>query len=114
MEGKRDYEPHAVCFPFPGQSHIKAMLKLAKLLHHKGFHITFVNFEVIQKSFLDSTTGRGHNSSDGSRSFRFEILPDSLLFKGVNSFCENPFLELLDKLDNSSSNDNQPAESGTA
>jgi hypothetical protein len=36
---------HAVCIPFPMQSHIKAMLKFAKLLHAKGFHITFVNTE---------------------------------------------------------------------
>ncbi|TQD84233.1 hypothetical protein C1H46_030211 [Malus baccata] len=28
------------------------MLKLAKLLHHKGFHITFVNRESIRKNFL--------------------------------------------------------------
>ena len=28
---------HAVCIPLPGQSHIKAMLKFAKLLHGKVF-----------------------------------------------------------------------------
>ena len=35
-------KPHAVCIPYLIQSHIKAMLKFSKLLHHKGFHITFV------------------------------------------------------------------------
>ena len=35
-------KPYAVCIPCLIQSHIKAMLKFSKLLHHKGFHITFV------------------------------------------------------------------------
>ena len=38
-------KPHAVLIPLPFQSRIKSMLKLAKLLHHRGFHITFVNTE---------------------------------------------------------------------
>ncbi|PQM39334.1 7-deoxyloganetin glucosyltransferase-like isoform X1 [Prunus yedoensis var. nudiflora] len=48
-------KPHAVCIPAPAQSHIKAMLKFAKLLHH-----------------------RGPNSLDGLADFRFEAIPDSL------------------------------------
>ncbi|WOH01658.1 hypothetical protein DCAR_0521043 [Daucus carota subsp. sativus] len=32
-------KPHALCIPYPSQGHINPMLKLAKLLHHKGFHI---------------------------------------------------------------------------
>ncbi|XP_028061084.1 7-deoxyloganetin glucosyltransferase-like [Camellia sinensis] len=29
-------KPHAVCIPYPAQSHIKGMMKLAKLLHHRA------------------------------------------------------------------------------
>ncbi|KAI3806977.1 hypothetical protein L1987_22897 [Smallanthus sonchifolius] len=36
---------HVVCVPLPAQSHIKCMLKLARLLHHKGIQITFVNIQ---------------------------------------------------------------------
>ncbi|KAK2632847.1 hypothetical protein EUGRSUZ_L00990 [Eucalyptus grandis] len=36
---------HAVCIPYPAQGHINPMLNLAKLLHHWGFHVTFVNTE---------------------------------------------------------------------
>lgn len=117
------YKPHAVCFPCPGQSHLNAMLQLAKLLHHhKGFHITFVNFENVHKRCLESS---GHkNSSEeeyGFPSFRFETLPDSLLHQsqqGVYSFRKSvrnnmmldKFLDLLTKLnDSSSTNGNQPA-----
>ena len=51
-------KPHAACIPAPGQSHIKAMLKLSKLLHHKGFHITFVNteFNLCSVSFMTIDT----------------------------------------------------------
>ena len=67
---------HAICLPFPLQSHIKAMLKIAKLLHHKGFHITFVNTEYNHKRFLKSASG-GHSLGGGER-FRFETIPDGL------------------------------------
>ncbi|KAJ8770411.1 hypothetical protein K2173_015025 [Erythroxylum novogranatense] len=67
--------PHAVFIPHPAQSHIKTMLKLAKLLHHKGFHITFVNLESFHRRMLES---RGPNSLDGLPDFRFEFIPDDL------------------------------------
>ncbi|XP_008224050.1 PREDICTED: 7-deoxyloganetin glucosyltransferase-like [Prunus mume] len=67
--------PHVVCIPFPVQSHIKGMLKFAKLLHHRGVHITFVNTEFNHKRFLKSL---GSNSLDGLPGFRFETIPDSL------------------------------------
>ncbi|XP_050380470.1 7-deoxyloganetin glucosyltransferase-like [Argentina anserina] len=69
-------KPHVVCVTIPFQSHIKAMLKLAKLLHHRGCHITFVNTEFNHKRFLKSL---GPNSLDGLPDFRFETIPDGLL-----------------------------------
>ncbi|XP_068336184.1 7-deoxyloganetin glucosyltransferase-like [Pyrus communis] len=68
-------KPHAVCIPIPTQSHIKAMLKFAKLLHSRGFHITFVNTEFNHKRFLKSL---GPDSLDGLPDFRFEAVPDGL------------------------------------
>ncbi|KAB2613396.1 7-deoxyloganetin glucosyltransferase-like [Pyrus ussuriensis x Pyrus communis] len=68
-------KPHAVCIPIPTQSHIKAMLKFAKLLHSSGFHITFVNTEFNHKRFLKSL---GPDSLDGLPDFRFEAVPDGL------------------------------------
>ncbi|XP_016649291.1 PREDICTED: 7-deoxyloganetin glucosyltransferase-like isoform X4 [Prunus mume] len=103
-------KPHAVCIPLPVQSHIKAMLKFAKLLHHRGFHITFVNTEFNHKRFLKSL---GPNSLDGLPDFRFEAIPDSLPDSNDNttqdgtSLCESirnnflaPFHALLAKLNN--------------
>jgi hypothetical protein len=68
-------KPHAVCIPYPMQSHIKAMLKFAKLLHCKGFHITFVNTEFNHQRFLNS---RDPKSLDGLPDFQFKTIPDSL------------------------------------
>ncbi|KAL9404445.1 hypothetical protein Peur_001417 [Populus x canadensis] len=68
-------KPHAVCVPFPAQGHINPMLKLAKLLHFKGFHVTFVNTEYNHKRLLKS---RGTNSLDGFPDFQFETIPDGL------------------------------------
>ncbi|XP_021801349.1 7-deoxyloganetin glucosyltransferase-like [Prunus avium] len=104
-------KPHAVCIPFPAQGHIKATLKFAKLLHHRGFHITFVNTEFNHERFLESL---GPNSLDGLPDFQFEAIPDSLpdsdedATQDVTLLCESvrkqnflaPFLALLAKLNN--------------
>ncbi|XP_024031802.1 7-deoxyloganetin glucosyltransferase [Morus notabilis] len=72
---KATNRPHAVCIPHPTQGHINPMLNLAKLLHHRGFHITFVNTEFNHKRMLNS---RRCKSLDISPDFRFEAIPDGL------------------------------------
>ncbi|XP_050117893.1 7-deoxyloganetin glucosyltransferase-like isoform X1 [Malus sylvestris] len=104
-------KPHLLCIPFPAQSHIKAMLKFAKLLHHGGFHITFVNTEFNHKLYLKSL---GPDSLDGLPDFRFETMPDGLqssdedttqdLISLVESVGKNftaPFRDILVKLERS-------------
>ncbi|KAF2320369.1 hypothetical protein GH714_027312 [Hevea brasiliensis] len=114
-----DHKPHAVCVPYPAQGHINPMFKLAKLLHIKGFHITFVNTEYNQKRLLKS---RGPNSVAGLPDFRFEAIPDGLpvtdndnTTQDIPSLCEStsknclvPFRNLLYRLNNTSSSSNVP------
>ncbi|XP_059636686.1 7-deoxyloganetin glucosyltransferase-like [Cornus florida] len=110
--------PHAVCVPCPAQGHITPMLKLAKLLHLKGFHITFVNTEFNHRRLLKS---RGPDSLNGLSSFRFETIPDGLppsdadvtqdtpsLCASVDKNCLVPFRDLLSKLSNISSSNVPP------
>ncbi|KAF3953582.1 hypothetical protein CMV_020989 [Castanea mollissima] len=107
-------KPHAVCIPFPAQSHIKAMLKFSKLLHHRGFHVTFVNTEFNHQRFLKTN---GPSSLDGLPDFRFKTIPDSLppmdpdATQDLHSLCDSimknflaPFSHLLSKLNNATSN----------
>ncbi|KAL3527634.1 hypothetical protein ACH5RR_012290 [Cinchona calisaya] len=102
-------KPHVICIPYPAQSHISAMLKLAKLLHHKGFHITFVHTEYNYNRLLKS---RGPNSLNGSPGFDFETIPDGLppaengdvtqdifqLCLSTAKNCYDPFCDLIRKL----------------
>ncbi|XP_027332137.1 7-deoxyloganetin glucosyltransferase-like [Abrus precatorius] len=103
-------KPHAVCIPYPAQGHINPMLKLAKLLHFKGFHITFVNTVYNHKRLLKA---RGPDSLNGLPSFRFETIPDGLpevdvdATQDIPSLCESTrrtclphFRNLLSKLGN--------------
>ncbi|KAK1581482.1 hypothetical protein Q3G72_006405 [Acer saccharum] len=105
-----DQKPHAVCVPFPAQGHLNPMLKLAKLLHHKGFHITFVNTEYNHNRLLRS---QGPDSLKGTPSFCFETIPDGLppsdadatqdvpsLCDSTKKTCLTPFRELLSRLNN--------------
>lgn len=104
-------KPHAICIPFPAQGHINPIFKLAKILHHKGLHITFVHSEFNQRRLLKS---RGENSLDGLPSFQFETIPDGLPFsdadatQDVPSLCDStsknclaPFRQLVTRLNSS-------------
>nr|WJH18544.1 phenylpropanoid glycosyltransferase UGT10 [Artemisia annua] len=102
-------KPHVIFVPYPAQSHVKAMLKLAELLHHKGLQITFVNTDNIHKRMLKSG---GPHCLDGSSDFRFETFPDSiprnseeddaseLILPYVETTFLAPFLYLAAKLPN--------------
>ncbi|CAK9309182.1 unnamed protein product [Citrullus colocynthis] len=101
-------KPHAICIPYPAQGHITPILKLAKLLHHKGFYITFVNTDYNHRRLLKS---RGPDSLNGLPDFTFRTIPDGLPFSDGNctqdipSLCEStsknclaPFCELISQL----------------
>lgn len=85
----QEKQPHAVFVPYPAQGHISPMLKLAKLFHHKGFHITFVNTEYNHRRLLKS---RGPNSLDGLPDFHFRAIPDGLPPSDGNSTQHVPSL----------------------
>ncbi|KAL4561591.1 hypothetical protein LXL04_033761 [Taraxacum kok-saghyz] len=97
---------HVVLIPFPAQSHIKCMLKLARLLHQNGLPITFVNTEVTHKQLLQSG---GPNSLDGEPGFQFKTIPDgvpegapeymyALIDSVLNKFLD-PFVDLMGRLE---------------
>ncbi|XXG73416.1 hypothetical protein AAC387_Pa07g2336 [Persea americana] len=97
--------PHIVCIPLPAQGHINPMMQLAKILHSRGFFITFVHTDCVHKrlSTLDSLVC--------SDSFRFEVISDGLspsfgevkkgpevFLQSVKENCVAPFRDLLRKL----------------
>ncbi|KAK3423553.1 hypothetical protein EUGRSUZ_F00346 [Eucalyptus grandis] len=106
-------KPHAVCIPYPAQGHINPMLNLAKLLHHRGFHVTFVNTEYNHSRLLHS---RGPSSLDGLPSFRFRTIPNGLppsdvadatqdipaLCQSTSKFCLPYFRDQLERLNEES------------
>ncbi|GJX39237.1 7-deoxyloganetin glucosyltransferase-like protein [Tanacetum coccineum] len=102
MASQHEKKRHAVCIPAPLQGHINPMLKLAKILHSKGFDITFVNTEFNHQRLLRS---QGSETLNGLPSFRFETIPDGLpppenkdasqdipsLAKSTDETCSGPF-----------------------
>ncbi|XP_068637428.1 7-deoxyloganetin glucosyltransferase-like [Aristolochia californica] len=99
---------HAICVPFPAQGHLTPMMKVAKLLHQSGFHITFVNTEYNHQRLLRS---RGSGSLEGLEDFRFTTIPDGLppsnsdVTQSVPALCEStsktclaPFRDLVSGL----------------
>uniref|UniRef100_A0A2N9IVU5 Glycosyltransferase n=1 Tax=Fagus sylvatica TaxID=28930 RepID=A0A2N9IVU5_FAGSY len=105
-------KPHAVCVPYPSQGHVTPMMQLAKLLHSRGFHITFVNTEFNHRRLIRS---KGLDYIKGLPDFQFETIPDGLpqsdrdatqdvpaLCDGTRKNCYAPFKELVIKLNSSS------------
>ncbi|XP_028801346.1 7-deoxyloganetin glucosyltransferase-like [Neltuma alba] len=111
-------KPHIVCLPFPAQGHVNPFMKLAKLLHSNGFHVTFVNSEFIHKRLAQSL---GSDFVKGLPDFRFETIPDGLpqsetdaqdipaLIDSTRKHCYGPLKELIGKLNSLSSSSGVPA-----
>lgn len=104
-------KPHAVFVPYPAQGHVNPLMQLAKLLHSRGFYITFVNTEFNHKRLVRS---KGPGFVKGLPDFQFETIPDGLppsardatqdiwaLSDSVQKNCLGPFRELLAKLNSS-------------
>ncbi|XP_022963827.1 7-deoxyloganetin glucosyltransferase-like [Cucurbita moschata] len=109
-------KPHAMLVPHPSQGHITPMLKLAKLLHHKGFHITFVNTQHNHSRLLKS---QGANSLDRLPHFQFRAIPDGMpssdsddaaqdvpsLCYSISHNCLAPLCDLILDINSNSSHD---------
>ncbi|KAL6515313.1 hypothetical protein OROHE_018945 [Orobanche hederae] len=104
-------KPHAVLIPYPAQGHIAPILKLAKLLHSRGFFITFVNTEFNHNRLVRA---RGPESISGLADFQFKTIPDGLppsdkdATQDIPQLCDSlrqngsaPFLDLIKSLDES-------------
>lgn len=76
-EKKKNMEKkgHAVCVPFPAQGHVIPFMKLAKLLHSRGFYVTFVNTEYNHRRLIRS---QGPDFVKGFQDFQFETIPEGL------------------------------------
>ncbi|KAK6125790.1 hypothetical protein DH2020_040470 [Rehmannia glutinosa] len=101
-------KPHVVLVPYPAQGHINPMMTLGKLLHTRGFFVTFVNTEFNHGRLIRS---KGQESVKGLSDFRFETIPDGLppsdedatqdvpmLCYSTRKTCYEPFKELLTRL----------------
>ncbi|OWM77188.1 hypothetical protein CDL15_Pgr028825 [Punica granatum] len=102
-------KPHAVCLPFSTQSHISAMVNLAKLLHHRCLYITFINTEFNYRRLLEAGDLRFLDNLPAG--FQFMAIPDGLppaqsnATQDIASLCQSarlfmgaPFCELIGKL----------------
>lgn len=101
-------KPHVVLVPYPSQGHVTPFMRLGKLLHSRGFHVTFVNTEFNHRRLIRS---KGPESVRGLPDFRFETIPDGMppsdenatqdipmLCHSTRRTCLEPFKELLSKL----------------
>ncbi|PKU70888.1 7-deoxyloganetin glucosyltransferase-like [Dendrobium catenatum] len=109
---------HAVCVPFPAQGHMNPMLKVAKLLHSHGFHITFVLTEFNHRRLVLSS---GQEAVRGLPDFHFRTIPDGLPFseedatQDIPTLCESTsmnclphFRRLLAELNEEKNNNSRP------
>ncbi|KAF5201017.1 Udp-glycosyltransferase 85a7 [Thalictrum thalictroides] len=108
---EKNGKPHAVMVPWPAQGHVNPLMRFAKLLHSRGFHITFVHTEFNYNRLIRSN---GIDSVKGLPDFKFETIPDGtpppsnpdatqnvpLVCDSLRNTCFGPFKQLLEKLIN--------------
>ncbi|KAJ0748694.1 putative 7-deoxyloganetin glucosyltransferase [Helianthus annuus] len=109
MASNQEHKPHALFIPAPAQGHLNPMIKLAKILHSKGFLITFVNTEFTHRRLVKS---QGLDALNSVSTFRFEAIPDGLtppentevtqnvydICRSTQENCLQPFKSLIAKL----------------
>ncbi|XAR73415.1 7-deoxyloganetin glucosyltransferase [Bertholletia excelsa] len=111
MDSEKVRKPHVVCIPFPKQGHVTPMMRLAKLLHFRGVHVTFVNTEFNHRWLVRL---RGQDAVTGLQDFRFATIPDGLppsdpdarqdipeLCDSTRSNCLGLLVDLLKELNSS-------------
>ncbi|GMJ12138.1 UDP-glucosyl transferase 85A3 [Hibiscus trionum] len=76
MENLKPQPPRVVFLPFPALGHVKPMLKLAELLSHATFHVTFINTEYIHHRLLPSIDLDAFHRRFPN--FHFLTIPDGL------------------------------------
>ncbi|XP_062178470.1 cyanohydrin beta-glucosyltransferase-like [Phragmites australis] len=98
---------HVVVVPFPSQGHVAPLMKLARLLHARGAHVTFVH---TQFNFRRLLRAKGEAAVRPSApGFRVEVIDDGLslsmsqhdvstLVDSVRRNCLDPFRALLKQL----------------
>uniref|UniRef100_A0A0D9VL87 Glycosyltransferase n=1 Tax=Leersia perrieri TaxID=77586 RepID=A0A0D9VL87_9ORYZ len=105
-------KPHAVCLPYPAQGHITPMLNVAKLLHARGFDVTFVNTEYNHARLVRTHAAAAVSGDVVVPGFRFATIPDGLppsddddvtqdipsLCRSTKESCLGPFRRLLARL----------------
>lgn len=69
--------------PLPGQGHINPMLQVAKLLHSRGFYVTFVHTRSSHRSILRS--GGPDALAVGLEGFVYEVIPDGVAVPPTSS-----------------------------
>lgn len=108
-------KPHAVLVPYPAQGHINPLMQLARLLHSRGLHITFVYTEYHRDRLIRA---KGSSSVQGLPNFRFEAIRDGLpppdhpdSARRTADVCDSmrkhsvaPFRQLLTELNSSPDN----------
>eukprot|EP00253_Pinus_taeda_P024963 PITA_24963 len=93
---------HALLFPFPLQGHIKPFMNLANVLSSRGFYITFVTTEFVQRRLSESgaimTREDSMMQNKNHMNIRFETMPDGLSPQHGCSQNQN-LPELFDSMD---------------
>ena len=85
--------PHAVCLPAAAQGHIIPMLDVAKMLHARGFHVTFVNNEFNHLRLLGAQQAQAAVDRLCSLpGFRFATIADGLPPSDLEASRDTPAL----------------------
>ncbi|TVU27323.1 hypothetical protein EJB05_29925, partial [Eragrostis curvula] len=99
---------HVVVVPYPAQGHVAPLMQLARLLHARGAHVTFVHTQFNYRRLLHAK-GEAAVRPTSAPGFRVEVIDDGLplsvpqhdvaaLVDAVRRNCLDPFRALIRRL----------------
>lgn len=103
MEASESVPLHALLFPYPVQGHIKPFMNLANVLSSRGFYITFVITEFVQRRLSESGAIINREGFMNTK-IRFETVPpehgfsQKELLDSVEIHAHIHLRELMEKL----------------
>ncbi|KAJ1256894.1 hypothetical protein BS78_K276200, partial [Paspalum vaginatum] len=97
----RAYCPHVVLVPFPAQGHVAPLMQLARLLHSRGAHVTFVhtqfNYSRIVRAKGEAAV-RPSAAAAAAPGFRVEVIDDGISLSGGPHDPHDDVVALVDAL----------------
>lgn len=82
MEKVNGKKPHVLAVPFPGQGHVKPLMKLCRKIAKHGVKVTFVNIQSVHDKIVAAGGISSEEDEDVAENIELVSVPDNVETRG--------------------------------